>query len=67
MFYTRYFFSKYYDRYAERAGVQTPQWLALLSFCGFAIYSDTLRPPLYAMAMWLLRRRQRALPRPAPL
>jgi glycosyltransferase involved in cell wall biosynthesis len=59
MYYTRYFFKKYYVAYAERLHLRTPRWLAVMAFCAFAVYRDTLRPPLYAIAMYLLRRRQR--------
>jgi hypothetical protein len=65
IYYTRYFFSKYYARYAALMGLRTPQWLALLAFSGFAIYRDTLRPPLHAIAMRLIRMRQYVAPRPA--
>jgi len=65
MYYTRYFFDKYYRQYAARMRLRTPQWLALLAFCSFAIYRDTLQPPLYAIAMHIIRMRQRAIPRPA--
>lgn len=65
IYYTNYFFSKYYARYAERLNLKTPRWLALLAFASFSLYRETLRPPLYAFAMQCLRWRQRTLPRPA--
>lgn len=65
IYYTHYFFSKYYAAYADRLGLRTPRWAALLAFGVFAVYRDTVRPPLHALAMRLLRLRQRGLPRPA--
>ncbi len=65
IYYTHYFFSKYYDAYAERMEINTPAWLALIAFSIFAVYRDTVRPPFYAIAMMVLR--QRAQPRPAAL
>jgi glycosyltransferase involved in cell wall biosynthesis len=65
IFYTRYFFGKYYSAYAKRIKINTPAWLALIAFAIFAVYRDTVRPPLYAIAMMVLR--QRAEPRPAAL
>jgi glycosyltransferase involved in cell wall biosynthesis len=65
IYYTRYFFGKYYREYAERMNIHTPAWLALIAFSIFAVYRDTVRPPLYAVAMMILR--QRAQPRPAAL
>lgn len=57
--YTHYFFGKYYLRYAARLGLRTPRWLAEAAFAVFAVYRETARPPLYALAMWGLRQRQR--------
>ncbi|MDB5799940.1 MAG: epsH 3 [Rhodocyclales bacterium] len=65
IYYTRYFFDKYYDAYARRMNLQAPRWLALLAFSIFAVYRDTLRPPLHAIAMQALRMRQGSQPRPA--
>jgi glycosyltransferase involved in cell wall biosynthesis len=62
IFYTRYFFAKYYDKYAERMGLWTPSWLALYMFAIFVIYREYVRPPLYTLAMLILRRR--ACPQP---
>lgn len=56
IYYTRYFFSKYYERYARRRGLRSPRWLALTAFSMFAIYRETLRPILHAIAMRVLRR-----------
>jgi glycosyltransferase involved in cell wall biosynthesis len=63
IFYTRYFFDKYYDRYAEKQGLHTPRWAALSAFAAFTIYRETLRVPLYATANWAItqyRRRRSA-------
>lgn len=57
--YTRYFFGKYYDAYARRVGLTSPRWLALAAFTLFALYRETLRPPLYALVKRALRRRHR--------
>jgi glycosyltransferase involved in cell wall biosynthesis len=65
IYYTRYFFAKYYRAYAKRLNLRTPRWLALLAFSAFALYRDTLRPPLHTAAMKWLGLRERALPRPA--
>jgi glycosyltransferase involved in cell wall biosynthesis len=59
--YTHYFYGKYYVRYAARFGLRTPRWLAEVAFTTFAIYRETLRPPLYALAKWALRQRRRRL------
>jgi glycosyltransferase involved in cell wall biosynthesis len=53
IYYTHYFFGKYYERYAERLGLRSPRWLALVAFSIFAAYRETLRPVLYAVAMRL--------------
>jgi glycosyltransferase involved in cell wall biosynthesis len=57
--YTRYFFGKYYERYARRLGLRSPRWFALVAFAIFALYRETLRPPLHAAAMFVLARRTR--------
>jgi glycosyltransferase involved in cell wall biosynthesis len=57
--YTRYFFGKYYERYARRLGLRSPRWFALFAFCIFAAYRETLRPPLHAVGMARLGRRAR--------
>jgi glycosyltransferase involved in cell wall biosynthesis len=56
IFYTRYFFGKYYARYAGRLGLKSPRWVALLAFAIFAVYRETLRPVLHAVAMRMLAR-----------
>jgi glycosyltransferase involved in cell wall biosynthesis len=58
VFYTRYFFGKYYERYAQRVGLKSPRWVALLAFTIFAVYRQTLRPILHAIAMRVLVRRR---------
>lgn len=47
IFYTRYFFSKYYDRYARRLGLKTPRWAALAAFAVFCTYRDLVRSRLH--------------------
>jgi glycosyltransferase involved in cell wall biosynthesis len=60
IFYTRYFFGKYYERYAGRAGLKSPRWVALAAFAMFAVYRETLRPILHGIAMQVLARRASA-------
>ena len=59
IYYTHYFFAKYYAVYAARVGLGAPRWLAEAAFAAFAVYRETLRPPLYAVAKWGLRQRRR--------
>jgi glycosyltransferase involved in cell wall biosynthesis len=63
IFYTRYFFGKYYQRYAQRAGLKSPRWVALLAFAIFAVYRESLRPILHAIAMQVLALRRGAVER----
>jgi glycosyltransferase involved in cell wall biosynthesis len=58
IFYTHHFFGKYYERYAQRLGLRSPRFVALLGFAIFAIYRETLRPTLHRMAMYVLARRR---------
>jgi glycosyltransferase involved in cell wall biosynthesis len=58
IYYTHYFFGKYYPRYAKRLGLRSPRWLALLAFSIFAAYRETLRPVLHAVAMRVVARRR---------
>jgi glycosyltransferase involved in cell wall biosynthesis len=60
IYYTRYFFAKYYAAYAKRLQLRTPRSAALVAFGVFSVYRELLRPPLYALAMALLRRRAAA-------
>src|SRR5258706_807431 len=53
VYYTNYFFGKYYSAYAKRRGIATPRWLALLYFAGFAVYREFLRPFAYPAALRL--------------
>ena len=57
IYYTRYFFAKYYDRYASRLNMRLPRWAALIAFAGFAVYRQYLRPGLYRVAIRFVRRR----------
>jgi glycosyltransferase involved in cell wall biosynthesis len=59
VYYTRYFFGKYYSRYAQRLGLRSPRWFALLAFSIFATYRETLRPLLHAAAIRFFGRRAR--------
>jgi glycosyltransferase involved in cell wall biosynthesis len=65
--YTDYFYRKYYARYAPRVGLRVPRWLALMAFACFAVYRETLRPPLHKLGLWLITslRRRRAQQVPA--
>jgi glycosyltransferase involved in cell wall biosynthesis len=68
IFYTNYFFGKYYEQYAKKLGMRTPRWLALVCFASFAVYRETFRPPLHKLGLWLItsaRRRQQAAAAPA--
>jgi len=56
--YTRYFYGKYYERYAQRLGLRSPRWFALLAFSIFAAYREALRPLLHAVAMRVLSRQR---------
>jgi glycosyltransferase involved in cell wall biosynthesis len=58
IYYTHYFFGKYYPRYAKRLGLKSPRWLALVAFSIFAAYRETLRPILHPVAMWVAARRR---------
>ena len=59
VYYTHYFFGKYYPGYARRAGLKTPRWAAVAIFAVFCVYRETLRPPIFGFAKWWLRRQQR--------
>jgi glycosyltransferase involved in cell wall biosynthesis len=59
IYYTHYFYGKYYRTYAQRAGLKTPRWAAILIFAAFCIYRETLRPSVFGLAKWLLRKQQR--------
>lgn len=61
--YTRYFFGKYYTRYARRIGLKAPRWLAVAAFALFALYRETLRPGLHGIALRALTRRRPAAER----
>jgi len=60
IFFTHYFFGKYYERYAQRLGLRSPRWFALVAFSIFAAYRETVRPALHAVAMRVLARRRTA-------
>jgi len=53
VYYTNYFFRKYYRAYARKRGMVTPRWMALLMFAGFAVYREFLRPYAYPPALKL--------------
>ncbi|HLY56018.1 MAG TPA: glycosyltransferase family 2 protein [Stellaceae bacterium] len=53
--YTRYFFDKYYERYAARERVSVPKQVALPLYALYATYRELLRPTLYTLAMTLSR------------
>jgi glycosyltransferase involved in cell wall biosynthesis len=60
VYYTHYFFGKYYERYALRLGLRSPRWFALIAFSIFAAFRETLRPALHAIAVRVLARRAAA-------
>jgi glycosyltransferase involved in cell wall biosynthesis len=56
IFYTRYFFRKYYRDYARRLGLSTPMPVALGLFACFAAYREYIRPLAYPVALALAER-----------
>lgn len=46
MFYTNYFFGKFYKAYAKKRGIKTPQSVAMVYFFFFYTYREVLRPYL---------------------
>jgi glycosyltransferase involved in cell wall biosynthesis len=60
IYYTNYFFAKFYRRYAARVGLSAPHWFALSAFSVFAVYREVLRPFLYRIAMGMLAMRTAA-------
>jgi glycosyltransferase involved in cell wall biosynthesis len=61
VYYTNYFFGKYYDRYAARMGLKVPRWAALASFAVFAVYRQYIRVPLHRMTLWRVALRRQAV------
>jgi glycosyltransferase involved in cell wall biosynthesis len=61
VYYTKYFFRKYYSAYAARVGLRAPGWLAVGAFALFAIYRESLRPVAYAIGKQIVYRRRLAL------
>ncbi len=57
IFYTAYFYRKYWDRYRARLGIMMPRRLAVAWFAVFATYREMLRPTLYRMVFALMRLR----------
>lgn len=53
IYYTRYFYRKYWTAYAARQGLRAPGWLALSAFSLFAAYRTYIRPALYPIALEL--------------
>ncbi len=60
IYYTDYFFRKYYQKYAARQGLRAPRSVALAAFSAFAVYRTLLRPLIYPLAIALLARRPAA-------
>ncbi|HVJ55907.1 MAG TPA: glycosyltransferase family 2 protein [Aliidongia sp.] len=56
VFYTRYFFDKYFDQYAARVRLGIPKAAALAMFAGFAVYRELLRPSLHSLALAMMRK-----------
>jgi glycosyltransferase involved in cell wall biosynthesis len=46
IFYTNYFFGKYYSAYARRMGFYVPRYVAVFAFAAFAFYKEFIRPGL---------------------
>lgn len=65
IYYTNYFFRKYYRAYAAKQGMLTPRWAALMMFTVFAVYREYLRPfaypPALKLSCWWRDRRAVAL------
>ena len=57
IYYTHYFYGKYYLRYAQRLELRSPRWFAFMVFSIHTAFRETLRPPLHAVAMRILARR----------
>lgn len=51
IYYTDYFYRKYWTAYAGRQNLRTPRWLALAAFSAFAVYRTYIRPALYPVAL----------------
>lgn len=58
VYYTRYFFEKYYVAYARRVGLRLPRRAALCAFAVFAIYREMLAPVLRVCAKRILQSRR---------
>lgn len=52
IFYTKYFFDKYYISYAKRINQKTPAWVALTAFSAYILYKEVLRPTLYRVYLF---------------
>ncbi len=61
IYYTNYFFAKFYRQYAARIGLLAPRWMAISAFSVFALYREILRPSLYRAAMGVLSMRAAGL------
>lgn len=61
IYYTRYFFGKYYGPYAARQGLRAPRWIALAAFSGFAVYRTYVRPLIYPLALAVASRTKRRM------
>ena len=55
IFYTNYFYRKYWDGYCARLGITMPRSVALAWFAIFAMYREMLRPSLYRAVFALMR------------
>ncbi|MBV9829470.1 MAG: glycosyltransferase family 2 protein [Alphaproteobacteria bacterium] len=62
IFYTAYFYRKYWDRYRTRLGIRMPRRLAVAWFAVFATYREMLRPTLYRMVFAVMRLRGSTAP-----
>jgi glycosyltransferase involved in cell wall biosynthesis len=62
VFYTRYFFGKYYAAYATRRKLVAPRWVALAAFAVFAAYRAYVRPIIYPLALAAVSRAGAAPP-----
>jgi glycosyltransferase involved in cell wall biosynthesis len=57
IYYTNYFFGKYYARYAKRMGLRAPRWFAVATFAAFVVYRQYLRQRLHLLVLRVFQRR----------
>ncbi|WP_132251189.1 glycosyltransferase family 2 protein [Methylobacterium segetis] len=63
IYYTKYFYDKFFTAYARQINLRCPKNVSLALFSCFVVYRELLRPSLHAWAMTVLAR-QRVISRP---